>query len=776
MGFDKTKALRAAEKHIAQGKIPAAIQEYSKIVEHDPRDFSALNMLGDLYSRIKKIPEAISCFTRIADHYCDQGFAPKAIAIYKKIERLDPGKTEVATKLAALYSQLGLIAEARAQYLIVADIFSRTGQAQQVLTVLKKIADLDPNNADIRLKLANSYKVEGFKDEAVDAFIQAGQQLLSRNMHDQAIAAFNQALEIRPHDPQALSGLVSAHSAIGSLDEVTDLLERITTDHPDNIELLSLLARAYTEMQNAMAAERVVERLVEQEPTNYERFLDVVTLHLNQSNPEAAIRVLSRIVEPMLTAREDEQLLKLLNEALTFDRNHIASLRMLARIHTWQRDDDRLRSTLERLAEAAENSGHTDDELYAYSQLIRLMPDHPFYKKRYAELGGQVETSTPLRNEPEYAPSFTKVEEVPTFESFMVSYEESVVETPVEQGAEFEWNSSAIDPDPTFTQSNGSFAINESSNRVSSGFQEFDFSTSYTEESPAVPTPTPEYTQPAAKDNPLLRQELESVDFYLAQGYLDIARDTLDMLERQFGPHTEITNRRKQLPPITQDLSKGTSDLVAPPVEESFVIENSFTSFDITEGVSEINETVEPVNEWNISPQQPAPVISQPPLPPANAGIDAGLAAVFDEFRSALEIDEAPASDSDYETHYNLGIAYQEMELLDEAVEEFQTAIGIVSPQDGTPRYLQCCNMLGHCFMRKGIWKLAIMWFQKGLEAPGHTEEEYQALRYELATAYEQMGNLERAIEVFTEVYGINVSYRGVAEKLRELETLRTAQ
>ena len=110
------------------------------------------------------------------------------------------------------------------------------------------------------------------------------------------------------------------------------------------------------------------------------------------------------------------------------------------------------------------------------------------------------------------------------------------------------------------------------------------------------------------------------------------------------------------------------------------------------------------------------------------------------------------------------------MDLVDEAVEEFQTAAGLVAPQDGTPRYLQCCNLLGHCFMQKGMPRLAVMWFKKGLEAPGHTEDEYQALRYELGTSYEQMGELDQAIDVFTEVYGINVSYRGVAEKLRDLQ------
>ena len=48
MAFDKAKVLRAAEKYLAQGKIPAAIKEYRQIVENDPQDFTALNMLGDL--------------------------------------------------------------------------------------------------------------------------------------------------------------------------------------------------------------------------------------------------------------------------------------------------------------------------------------------------------------------------------------------------------------------------------------------------------------------------------------------------------------------------------------------------------------------------------------------------------------------------------------------------------------------------------------------------------------------------------------------------------
>ena len=72
--------------------------------------------------------------------------------------------------------------------------------------------------------------------------------------------------------------------------------------------------------------------------------------------------------------------------------------------------------------------------------------------------------------------------------------------------------------------------------------------------------------------------------------------------------------------------------------------------------------------------------------------------------------------------------------------------------------------------MQKGVPRLAIKWFDKGLTLPDASEDQRQAFRFELGAAYEQAGDLSRAIELFTEVYGINVSYRGVNERLRELQ------
>jgi tetratricopeptide (TPR) repeat protein len=120
-------------------------------------------------------------------------------------------------------------------------------------------------------------------------------------------------------------------------------------------------------------------------------------------------------------------------------------------------------------------------------------------------------------------------------------------------------------------------------------------------------------------------------------------------------------------------------------------------------------------------------------------------------------------SEEDYETHYNLGIAYREMGLLDEAIGEFQLAA------KATKYLVDCCSLLGSCFLEKGFPDLAIKWYERGLEAPQATENESLGLLYELGNLYVTTGDRETARKTFAEVYGINSNYRDVVAKLAEL-------
>jgi tetratricopeptide (TPR) repeat protein len=81
--------------------------------------------------------------------------------------------------------------------------------------------------------------------------------------------------------------------------------------------------------------------------------------------------------------------------------------------------------------------------------------------------------------------------------------------------------------------------------------------------------------------------------------------------------------------------------------------------------------------------------------------------------------------------------------------------------------------MLGLCFVTKDMPRLAVMWYRKALDAPNRPEDEYQAIRFDLGLAYEKMGEYDKAIDVFSEVYAVDINYRDVGEKLRELQTMR---
>ncbi|HEY0727786.1 MAG TPA: tetratricopeptide repeat protein, partial [Pyrinomonadaceae bacterium] len=250
MAFDKAKVLKAAEKFLSQGKINSAIKEYRQIVDNDTDDLTTLNMLGDLYVRAGKKEEATQCFERIAEHYGAQEFHLKAIAMYKKIERLRPRDPHIAYKLAELYATQGLVHDARAQYLVVADAYTRSGDNKRTLDVLHKIADLDPNNTEIRLKLADGYVKENMRREAADAYVQAANRLHQTNAFDKALDAYSKALQLVRDDREALRGMLETHIARGTADEAAEVLEHAVEGREDDAELVSMLARAYLEAED----------------------------------------------------------------------------------------------------------------------------------------------------------------------------------------------------------------------------------------------------------------------------------------------------------------------------------------------------------------------------------------------------------------------------------------------------------------------------------------------------------------------------------------------
>jgi pilus assembly protein FimV len=178
-------------------------------------------------------------------------------------------------------------------------------------------------------------------------------------------------------------------------------------------------------------------------------------------------------------------------------------------------------------------------------------------------------------------------------------------------------------------------------------------------------------------------------------------------------------------------------------------------------GLGELTRPAEHAVE-EAAPGASAPARSAP------AGEAGPLKDVFDEFRA--ELGEMGAEDEDLETHYNLGIAFREMGLLEEAIGEFQK-VAQANDRGKVFRYsMQCCTLLGLAFMEKGQPGIAAIWYERALQTPGMDTESKLALRYDLGVAQESAGELDAALKSFSQVYAINIDYRDVAERIHSLQ------
>jgi tetratricopeptide (TPR) repeat protein len=194
---------------------------------------------------------------------------------------------------------------------------------------------------------------------------------------------------------------------------------------------------------------------------------------------------------------------------------------------------------------------------------------------------------------------------------------------------------------------------------------------------------------------------------------------------------------------------------------------------DLDSITSNLRESAEPVhaamqNSVPPSQQGSAPAARSAAGNGAPAAVNGGglsgpLGDLFEEFRS--ELGEAK-DDEDLETHYNLGIAYREMGLLEEAISEFQKVASSADKGLAFRYAMQCSTLLGLAFMEKGQPAIAAIWYERALKTPGLDQESILALRYDLGVAQELAGDTQAAFSSFSQVYAMNIDYRDVAERI----------
>jgi tetratricopeptide (TPR) repeat protein len=287
LAFDRDATLKKAEKLVRQGRLDLAIPEYVRVVEENPGDWSTANTLGELYARAGQIPQAIEQYSRIAGHFVDEGFYPKAAALYKKILKLSPQDENTQISLAEISSKQGLLADAKSYLNAIAAKRQAKGDRRGTAEIIVRLGSIDPADFEARRLAARTLEEMGEDEQASTRFKSLHDDLREKGRIPEALEALKEFVRINPLEGEARATLAKAALQAGDVEGAREFLdEHSAGNDPDLLLALTEIELRAGEIERAR---QFVDRMLAAAPA---RRPDVYSLgwSLVDSNPDHAFR------------------------------------------------------------------------------------------------------------------------------------------------------------------------------------------------------------------------------------------------------------------------------------------------------------------------------------------------------------------------------------------------------------------------------------------------------------------------------------------------------
>ncbi len=867
MAIDREKVLVAAQKYVEKKKYDKAVAEYQKVIQEDPNDARTLLKVGDLQSKMEAYPDAVATYEKVGKFYASQGFALKAIAVYKQIReiiakhvpQLEEKYSHISPKLAELYQQLGLTSDALAALDEVATRLQRQNKDQEAIEVFRRIVGLDPTNPLPHLRLAEALSRVKDNDAAVSEFGLAAAQLTKLGRRDDAIKVLERLLHHKP-EPMHARAAAELYLARNQPNDGMLALAKLQVcfqANPRDFDTLGLLARAFNligqaakgiEVQKEMARiardsgkidvfrellaklqklapnDEGVKRLaaasiapppvqpasepppatasstgsydvsdgdIEPEETDEPQPIELSRRSRHpQDDGEVVVESSIEVVEevgdaPQASRQGQEQLAGILADAAGFRRArfHAKAIETLrigleiaprsVEVHEALRDvlvevgqTDQAIDVMLDLASLQIDGLDGDAAARTLQELLEIDPDNARATEMLRELGYElveepasaqqaaaVEKLPPMRAEYASASSYDPEAPLPSYDLEEIgpedvalrSYSEPSVRAAAPATATQQTRAASLDdvddpfgeaPLPSFPldappESEAAFdLVPDAGDLTDAGMSQ-----------PEVAELRATQAQPAA--TPELESVLEEAEFFTSRGLFDDARTIIEEQLARLPKHPLLLERLAEIDAQQRGVQNGSGTRPSP---ASGSVEDR--SFDIAESLGALD------GGDRTSGVGPGPAFAA-----ADDQID--VEEVFAKFKEGVA---KQIGADDAQSHYDLGVAYKEMGLVDDAIREFDTAAR------DPARACICHSMIGMIQLERGNLNEAIDAFMRGLQAPDRSKDQDAALSYEIGAAYEVKRMTKQAIEYFQRAARSIPGFRDVQDRLRRLQ------
>lgn len=311
MALDRDATLKKAEKLVRQGRLDLAIAEYVRVVDDNPGDWSTANTLGELYAKAGQPNQAVEQYARIAEHFADDGFYPKAAALYRKILKLKANDEAAQIALADISAKQGLLADAKSYLNAVAARRKARGDSRGAAEIVVRLGDVDPLDYDARLAAARMLEQMGDDDNAGKRYRALYDDLLEKGRTTDAIEMLKEFVRLNPLESQARATLARTALANGDVAAAREFLdEHSAGDDPSLLTALVEIDLRTGEIQNAR---QVCDRLLALDASRRGAILEMGWSFLD-SSPDTAYVCVDAVVDSAVAASAFDEAASALQE------------------------------------------------------------------------------------------------------------------------------------------------------------------------------------------------------------------------------------------------------------------------------------------------------------------------------------------------------------------------------------------------------------------------------------------------------------------------------